>query len=110
MAEKSLMIIADYSHETYLTLDELCDICHLSPSHVNDYIGHGIIHPLGATPAEWSFNLGHLKRLKTALRLQHDLEVNLAGVALVLDLLDEIDSMRTKMDLVEKHYSFFKIG
>jgi chaperone modulatory protein CbpM len=35
-----------------------------------------------------------LRRVRTAHRLAHDLEINPPGIALVLDLLDEIDSLR----------------
>ena len=31
------------------------------------------------------------------MRLQHDLNVNLAGVALALDLMDEIETMRERL-------------
>jgi chaperone modulatory protein CbpM len=32
--------------------------------------------------------------VRTARRLAHDLEINPPGIALVLDLLDEIDALR----------------
>jgi chaperone modulatory protein CbpM len=35
-----------------------------------------------------------LRRARLAVRLERDLEVNLAGVALALDLLEEIDRLR----------------
>jgi chaperone modulatory protein CbpM len=31
------------------------------------------------------------------MRLQHDLEINLAGVALALELMDEIDALRERL-------------
>jgi chaperone modulatory protein CbpM len=31
------------------------------------------------------------------MRLQHDLNINLAGVALALDLMDEIETMRERL-------------
>ena len=42
--------------------------------------------------------------MKTALRLQHDLEVNLAGVALVLDLLEQLHETEEKLAVLEKHF------
>jgi chaperone modulatory protein CbpM len=53
---------------------------------------------------EWRFSMNDLRRIKTALRLQRDLEVNLAGVALVLDLLDQLKELETQMSLFEKHF------
>ena len=39
--------------------------------------------------------------LIVALRLQKDLGVNLAGAALALELFDELDSLRTRLRLLE---------
>jgi len=36
-----------------------------------------------------------------AFRLQHDLGINLAGVALVLDLLEEIEQLRSRLRFVD---------
>jgi len=38
-----------------------------------------------------------LQRARTALRLTHDLELNAPGAALVLDLLDQIDTLRARL-------------
>ena len=40
------------------------------------------------------FSAIELRRARTAMRLQRDLGVNLAGIALILDLLDEVDTLR----------------
>lgn len=105
MAKKEIMIVADYSHETSLSLEEVCEICAISADFMQDLISYDIVHRDGR-PAEWRFNINELRRIKTALRLQRDLEVNLAGVALVLDLLDQLKEIETKMTLVEKHFRF----
>ena len=36
------------------------------------------------------------------IRLQHDLRVNLAGAALALDLLDEIDQLRARLRALDQ--------
>lgn len=104
MVKNELVIIADYSQETLLTLDELCEICGISYDFINELIEYEIVHPQGGAPDEWVFDLDHLQRIKTALRLQRDLEVNLAGVTVVLDLLDELEELRARMKLLEKHF------
>jgi chaperone modulatory protein CbpM len=35
------------------------------------------------------------------MRLQHDLGINLAGIAVVLDLLEEIDSLQARLSRFE---------
>ncbi|MBT9477058.1 MAG: MerR family transcriptional regulator, partial [Polaromonas sp.] len=43
----------------------------------------------------------HLQRARVALRLQTDLDVNLAGAALALELLDELDELRARVQRLE---------
>lgn len=99
MTKKELVIIADYSHQTHLTPEELCEICGISADFMHDLIMYEIIHP----SAQDEFDLAQLQRVKRVLRLQHDLEINLAGIAVVLDLLDQLDELREQISLTHKH-------
>ncbi len=94
MAKKEIMIITDGRSQTVLTLEEICDSCQISTNFIYDLIEYDIIQLTHDDPEEWMFNLSQLQRIKTAKRLQDDLEVNLAGIAIILDLLDEIDALR----------------
>ncbi len=42
-------------------------------------------------------NAANLRRAHAALRLAHDLELSPAATALVLDLLDEIEALRSRL-------------
>lgn len=105
MAKKELLIIADYSEESLVNLEELCEICGIHIELVHDFISHDIAKPMGKSEKEWLFDLIQLRRVQTALRLQQDLELNLAGAALVLDLLEELEKLRAHTQLLEKHFS-----
>lgn len=102
MKKHEIMIIADYSDKSPLTLAELCEICNISQDRVQEFISWEIVHPRQSRGEELIFELIDLQRIKTALRLQHDLEVNLAGVALVLDLLEELQELRERTKFLEK--------
>lgn len=65
---------------------ELCEISRLTDIVVSELIDYEVIVADG--PAENSFTHTQLDRLLRASRLQHDLEINTPGVALVLDLLE----------------------
>jgi chaperone modulatory protein CbpM len=103
MKKNEIVIIADYSSESPMTLDELIEASRVSPDFIRNLIDYGILYQHTGTPADWEFTITHLQRVKTAERLQRDLEVNLAGVAVVLDLLDEMDELQAKINLLEKH-------
>ena len=61
------------------------------------WVSEGVLSPAGATPQDWRFSGDSLKRAKTAARLMDDLELNLPGVALALNLLDELDQLRSQL-------------
>ena len=103
MTKQGFVIIADYTAETSLNLQELCEICGISVDVLNELVRNDIVHPGGNVPEEWLFDLMALQRIKRALRLRRDLEVNLAGVAVVLDLLDQLDELRQQIDIMERH-------
>lgn len=100
---KDIIIIADYTEETALSVEEICEICGIEAVTIRDLIAYDIIVPSGSDPETWVFDMVQLKRLQTALRLQRDLELNLAGAALVLDLLEEMDELRAGSELLHKH-------
>lgn len=83
--------------QTQLTLIDLCGACAVHAEQIIELVDAGVLEPLGREPAHWRFGGASLKRAHAALRLQRDLEINLAGVALALELLDEIESLRVRL-------------
>jgi chaperone modulatory protein CbpM len=82
--------------EISLTLDEVCRACATETTVIVALVEEGVLEP--STPDgetdKWVFSGSNLRRARIALRLRRDLEINLAGIALMLDLLDEIESLR----------------
>ena len=76
--------------ESGLTLEQLCRICRLRSEFVVTLIEEGILDPEGENPATWRFPGISVSRVRITVRLQRDLEINLAGAAMVLDLLDRL--------------------
>ena len=104
MKKHEIMIVANYSQESLLTFNELCEICNISADMVKELIAFEIIHPKQSTQNQMIFDMMDLLRVKSALRLQRDLEINLAGVALVLDLLDELHELRAQAEFLHRHF------
>ncbi|MBE9567610.1 MAG: MerR family transcriptional regulator [Proteobacteria bacterium] len=80
-----------------LSLNDLSRACSSSAEWVIELVEQGAIEPIGQQQAQWRFHSSSLQRARTAMRLQRDLGVNLAGVALALDLLDEISTLRAHL-------------
>lgn len=83
--------------EVTLTTVELCRACNASESHIELWVAEGVLQPSGASPGEWRFSGPSLKRMRVAMRLARDLEINSPGVALALELLDEIERLRARL-------------
>ena len=76
------------------SLGELCRSCGLTAEQAIEMVAEGILNPRGRDPVGWRFRSTELIRIERALHLQRDLRVNLPGVALALDLLDELEELR----------------
>lgn len=83
--------------EIHLTLVELCQACSVSEEHVMTWVFEGVLEPIGEAPPEWRFVGQSLRRARLALSLTRDLELNPPGVALALDLLDEIAALQARL-------------
>jgi len=80
-----------------LTLVELCRASGASEQQLTLWVYEGAFEPRGTAPQEWRFSGTALRRAATAQRLMQDLEINAAGIALVLDLLEEIEGLRGQL-------------
>jgi chaperone modulatory protein CbpM len=91
--------------QTELSLQDLCRACAVQPELIIELVHEGVLAPMDdsvrAAPDQWHFSGVHLHRARVALRLQNDLGVNLAGAALALELLDELDQLRTRLRRLE---------
>ena len=87
--------------QTELSLTDLSQACSTSTEWVIELVQEGVLEPVGGQPTQWRFSGTSLKRAHTAMRLQTDLKINLAGVALALDLIEEIETMRERLRRLE---------
>ncbi len=94
------------------TFTALCRASGADAAQLQAMVGEGLIEPTGIAeptatsgaaahkghgPADWQFSGDALPRARTALRLAHDLELPLSGAALVMDLMAEIESLRSRL-------------
>ena len=80
-----------------LTLVDLCQACSADREHVLTWVLEGVLEPVGESPQSWHFTGESLRRARMALRLSRDLEINPPGIALALDLLDQIATLRARL-------------
>jgi chaperone modulatory protein CbpM len=96
MTSKTLTgILLDEQAE--LSLHDLCHACSTSTEWVIELVDEGVLEPIGHEQAHWRFSGLSLLRARAAMRMQRDLQINLAGVALALNLLEEVEVMRERL-------------
>ena len=84
-----------------LSLKEISRACSTSTEWVIELVSEGVLEPVGREQEQWRFSGTSLLRARAAMRLQHDLDINVAGVALALDLIEEIDTLRERLRRIE---------
>lgn len=83
-----------------LTLEQLCHACGVHTDWVISLVEESIIEPQGEEIQVWRFSGDSLVRVRSALRLHRDLGVNLAGIALALDLMEELENLRAQLKIM----------
>jgi len=80
-----------------LTLQELCHACRVEQAWLLQLVDEGILEPRGRERSSWRFAGSSLRRVLVVSRLQNDLGINLQGAAMVLDLMQEIETLRARL-------------
>lgn len=85
---------------TTFSLREICERGDCHAEFVIKLVNYGVIAPLDDVPEKhrWQFNVAALNRLQKAMRLKRDLRLNLPGLAMSLELLDEVQDMRREVE------------
>ncbi|GBE15447.1 MAG TPA: hypothetical protein ENH32_03290 [Proteobacteria bacterium] len=82
-----------------LTLPETCRRLGILPADLEAIESEGLI-VLERVQGEWVISLEQFERLEMVLRLERDLEINLAGIDVILDMRDRMDQMRREVDQI----------
>jgi len=93
--------------QSEFSLNDLCCVCSSSAEWIIELVEEGALEPiyrekkplqpLASQQTKWRFSADDLQRARTAMRLQRDLNLNLAGIAMVLDLLENIETLETRL-------------
>jgi len=86
-----------FEETALLTLEDLSRLCAVDARHIVEFVEEGVLSVVEISAAEWRFSGAALRRARRALRLERDLELNLAGVALALELMEEVERLRREL-------------
>ena len=96
------------SGEHALELEAFAAACGTEAEFVCLLVDEGLLQPVALEPAlqpvlqsalksDWRFGGEELARVRRICRLQRDFEANLQSVAVMLELIDEIDRLRAQL-------------
>jgi len=80
-----------------LSIDDLAGICSLHPDLIMRFLEIELITPAVEILDEPYFSTDTIVRLKKIQRLRRDLGVNLVGIEIILNLLDEMEDLRREV-------------
>ena len=64
---------------------------------------HGLFELSKPLRDDHEIDLRTLRRIESAFRLHRDLEINMSGIALVLELRDELETLRNELNVLYGH-------
>jgi len=84
--EQLVFTLTTLSRATGADADQLLALVH-----------EGLLQPVGASPQDWRFSGAAMPRARLVLRLTRELDIGLAGAAVVMDLLAENRRLRAQL-------------
>ncbi len=99
MSESRLDLILCRFEEERFTLEALATRAGLHPTVLEALVDYGLLEPVERVGTHVVFDATSLERLRTIERLRRDLGVNLAGIAVILDLRDRLSALQHEVTL-----------
>lgn len=84
------------------TLGELSLACGQPTEWIVALVEEGVIEPVTEERSNWQFSGNCLRRVRIVQRLESDLGLNLAGAALALELLEELEALRNRIAVLDR--------
>lgn len=103
MTKMEIMIVADYSERKLFNAATMCELSGCSMDALMLFMQYDLIKPTVSNQNDHLFDMQALAKLKMALRLQHDFDLNLSGLLLVMDLIAEREALLARNALLERH-------
>ncbi len=84
------------NNNVFYTTKAVCKSYKLNQETVDEMVSWGIAEPSGNKPERWLFSHKDFERIGRASRFYKELEINIPGAALALQLLEDIHNLRNK--------------
>lgn len=91
---------------------EVCQLINTDVETITEIVAYGIVSPItknesDSDPSFWIFKPQVITTLKKAIRLHNDLELDWAGIAFAIDLINDLEQLRSENILLKQRLSRF---
>lgn len=83
--------------DAWLEIDEFARACQVERAFIESLLDEGLVQAERDAVAGWRFGGDELARVRRIRRLQRDFDANLQSVAVMLDLLDEVERLNAAL-------------
>jgi hypothetical protein len=94
MAGRQYALVLCHQDDQRLSLEALAERAGMHPLLVQRFVDCGLIDPTGWEGAQLMFDASALPRLRLVGRLRETLSVNVAGIEIILNLLDRFRALQ----------------
>jgi chaperone modulatory protein CbpM len=95
--EPDLLTGSVIGDEGVLSIEELARACSAEAKWIIELVAVGVLEPQGTDISRWRFRAADLTCARRVARLQRDFEASLDAAAVMLDLLDQIERLRARL-------------
>lgn len=81
-----------------IPLAELAELSGLSTQELAMLTDYGVLQPVDAAAEQPSYRAGCVVTARTAFRLRRDMELNTEGLALVMQLLEQVQDLEAQLN------------
>lgn len=88
------MLIGD---EAVLSVRDMTSACGVEIQWIVELVNEGVLAPQGNSETAWRFVAADLIRVRKLARLARDFETSVSAAAVMLDLIEEVARLRTRL-------------
>ena len=100
MSEVRTGLVLWRAERQQITLDSLASSAGIHPDLVRKFLEFGLIEPVERVGDRLFFDLASVSRLQKIQRLRRDTGANLAGIAIILELVDRLCALQRENELL----------
>ena len=99
MTDRKYHIVLGHEDDQ-LTLERLAECAGLHPEMIERFMDYGLIEPIRTSGEVMLFDSATVVRVRMIQRVRRDIGVNLAGIGVILDLVDRLRAIQIENELL----------